>query len=361
MKIRINTGDGYDYILERQILEKAGSLLSDQFDPCKVCIITDMNVHKLYTHILEKSLSEYGFDVYKIALPPGETLKTLETYDKIVNTLASEGFSRSDIIIGLGGGTIGDISGFIASSFHRGMNLVLAPTTLVAAVDSSIGSKNAINLHSGKNQIGSFKDPVAVLFDIACLETLEKPEVISGVAEILKAGLIADPELVDLLLETDKFDLGKVIVQAIERSIMVKKDIIEQDKFDEGIRALLNLGHTTGHAIENLSGYITTHGEAVALGMLIEAKGTAALGMTDAKVPLTIEKIMDKYGINTFCLYMADDIVKVARSDKKKHGDLISFPYLRDIGDAEIAELTWVELGEIIHKGLIVPELEQEV
>lgn len=361
MKIRINTGDGYDYIQGRMLLEEAGSIIQDHFDPCKVCIITDMNVHKLYTHVLEKSLAVEAFDVYKIALPPGEVLKTLDTYSKITNTLSAEGFSRNDLIIGLGGGTIGDLAGFIAGTFHRGMNLILAPTTLLAAVDSSIGGKNSINLDTGKNQIGTFKDPAMVLFDASCLETLEKPEVVSGLAEILKAGIIGDPELVELLLETDKFDLGKVILQAIERSVEVKKKIVEEDRFDRGLRCLLNLGHTTGHAIEKLSNYLTPHGEAVALGMLIEAKGTVALGLTDKDVPGIIEQVMSEYDINNFCLYMADDIIEAAKADKKKDGDSIRFPYIRDIGDCEIKEISWAELGEIIHKGLIVPELGQEV
>lgn len=361
MRIRINTGQRYDYISERFLLDKAGPLIAEKFDPCKVCIITDMNVHKLYTHKLENSLTEEGFDVYKVALPPGEVLKTLDTYKKIVSTLASEGFCKKDIIIGLGGGCVGDLAGFISASFHRGMNLILAPTSLLAAVDSSIGSKNAINLQEGKNLIGSFKDPAMVLFDPTCLESLEKPEVISGLAEILKAGLIADPDLVEMLRTTDKYDLGKIILRAIERSVRVKAEIVEQDRQDGGVRNLLNLGHTSAHAIEKLSNYLTSHGEAVALGLLIEATGTAKIGLTDPSVAQTIAEILENFDINSFCLYRASEIVEVARADKKRHGDKIIFPYLKKIGDCQLADISWEEFGRIIYKGLEVDELGQEV
>lgn len=253
MNINIKTTNTYNIEIERNLIENMGLKMLRFTKVKKICIITDINVHSLYTKHLTDSLTNTGFEVHKLVFDSGEGTKSLANLEKILEYLAEEQFTRTDMLIALGGGVIGDLTGFAASVYLRGIDYIQMPTTLLAAVDSSVGGKTAINLRSGKNLAGSFWQPKGVYFDTATLETLPKSELQNGLSEIIKAGMILDESIFQLLENNDISELGSFIEDVITKAVIVKKNIVELDEREEGLRKMLNLGHTIGHAIEKAS------------------------------------------------------------------------------------------------------------
>ena len=304
----------------------------------KLVIITDKNVKKLHLTTLENILNKGNIDFSTIVIDAGEEYKTLETVSNIYNELCEIGVTRQDAILAFGGGVTGDISGFVAATYLRGIKYIQVPTTLLSQVDSSIGGKTGVDLKAGKNLVGAFCQPELVVADISLLKTLDDTEVSSGMAEIIKAGFIGDKELVLKLLNSK--NLYDDIEEFILRAINVKKEIVEIDEFEKNERMLLNFGHTFGHSIEKYYDFKgITHGQAVAVGMCLITK--------DKDVKEKLIKILEKYNLKTKTDIPIETILKLCRNDKKALKDSINIVTVEEIGKGKIENLSFDKLGEI--------------
>jgi 3-dehydroquinate synthase len=291
----------------------------------RAAVITNDTLATLYGEALVARLD----GAFLVAVPDGEQHKTLDTVRTIYDRLLDAGGDRSTPVIALGGGVIGDMAGFVAATFMRGVPLIQAPTSLLAMVDASIGGKVGVDLPQGKNLVGAFKDPLAVIADIAALDTLPDIEFRCGLAEIVKAGLIGDPPLFAHLSE-----IGPTQVELlIARAVRVKKAIVEQDRLESGARAYLNLGHTFGHALEHVSGYAWKHGEAVALGLAAAARLSARRGLIDAELVDFIERALIDLGLPArFSEYDPAAIWDTMSHDKKWRDGQARFVLLKGVG-----------------------------
>lgn len=331
-------GGSYDILIGRGLLGEAATWAG--LGP--VALVTDDNVGPRYAALIRPAQTV-------ITVPAGEAHKTLDTVRDIYDQLLAAGIDRQGAVLGLGGGVVGDMAGFAAASYLRGVDFVQAPTTLLAMVDASIGGKTGVDLPQGKNLVGAFKQPRLVLADMATLATLPAVEFSAGLAEIAKHGLIADPILWQrLMIEewthapaaygVDRL-LGDSLQTLVVQAIAVKQTIVEEDPYEGGRRALLNLGHTFGHAIEQVSGYAVRHGFAVAMGLAAAAHLSAALGHCSPSLPKMVEMVLARLGLPTHIPHELDpDALYAAMSaDKKKQAGRLRFILLRDIGDAFIA------------------------
>lgn len=347
MNINIKTTNTYSIEIERNLIENMGLKMLRFTKVKKVCIITDVNVHNLYTKHLTDSLTNTGFEVHKLVFDCGEETKSLENLERILEYLAEEQFTRTDMLIALGGGVIGDLTGFAASVYLRGIDYIQMPTTLLAAVDSSVGGKTAINLRSGKNLAGSFWQPKGVYFDTATLETLPKSELQNGLSEIIKAGMILDESIFTLLEESDISQFGAFIEEIIVKAVTVKKNIVELDEREEGLRKMLNLGHTIGHAIEKASNYEISHGRAVAMGTYAITMIAEFKGWTTDVICSRLSKIYEKYQYDLKCPYTAEELANIALRDKKRQGDLITLAIPQEIGKCRLMDIPCDQLQDL--------------
>lgn len=302
----------------------------------KLFIITDDNVLKEYDAYLKKQFKEYKYHI--ISIKPGETSKNIHTYNDVTTNLLKLGMGKKDILIAFGGGVIGDLTGFIAGTIFRGVKFVQIPTSLLAMVDSSIGGKTGIDTPQGKNLIGVFKNPEMVLIDPMFLKTLPEIEYRNGFAEVIKSALIGD---LPLFNDLDKLDIQEIIY----RTILVKKNIVEQDPFESSLRMYLNFGHTFGHAIEHESGYLVKHGFAVMMGMEISLSLGVKLGITNPSILPKFETLLKqgKYNQAPKDLRVFIDQIKY---DKKRDKEMVSFVFLKDIGKPIIKEIALGDLYE---------------
>ena len=296
-------------------------------------VVTNETVEPLYLDALVANLT--GKQVRVISLPDGEAYKTLETVEDILDTLVENGANRDTTVVALGGGVVGDIAGFAAACYMRGVDFVQAPTTLLAQVDSSVGGKTGVNHASGKNLIGAFHQPRAVLIDTGTLKTLPDRELKAGLAEVIKYGAIVDADFfawiednLEALIARD----ADALAAAVQRSCELKAEIVAEDERESGRRALLNFGHTFGHAIEHCQGYGEwLHGEAVAAGMVMAAQ----LSANDAALAGRIEKLLERAGLPTRPpVIAANDLLAAMSLDKKVQGKQLRFVLLRSLGDA---------------------------
>ncbi len=307
-------------------------------------IVTDENIAKLHLAKIELALRASGVESNSIIIPAGEQYKNLQTVSLLWKTFLEKGLDRKSTVIALGGGVIGDLSGFSASTYMRGINWVGIPTTLLSMVDASLGGKTGFDLPEGKNLIGSFYPPKLVLADPSFLLTLPDSELISGMAEVVKHGIISDPELFSLCgrgLGWVKNNLEKVV----KRAMAVKIKVIEEDPYEKGIRAALNLGHTVGHAVELVSKFKLRHGEAIAIGMVVEAKYAARVGLAGKGTAEAIEESLSALGlpIRIPKNLPHDEIIRAMRMDKKKSGVSIRFALPVEIGRIELVEVNDLE------------------
>ena len=284
-----------------------------------------------------------GYDACKYVIPAGEASKCAANLLAFLNFLAQEQITRSDAVIAFGGGVVGDLGGLSASLYLRGIKYVQVPTTLLAAVDSSVGGKTAIDIPAGKNLVGSFYQPVLVCCDTALMDTLPADIYRDGCAEVIKYGMILDSALYEKL-HTLPFDREEVVARCVE----IKRDVVQQDEFDNDIRGLLNFGHTFGHAIEKLSNFAVSHGEAVAKGMVIASRMAALMGMCNVADELSA--LLVKYGFDISCAYSASEIFDSLLSDKKRRGGTISVVLPRAVGDCTLVALELDELKELLTK-----------
>lgn len=297
-----------------------------------VYLLTDETVWKLYENTLKDTLK--GFDVRAVIIEPGESSKHIKHVEALAEQFIALGIHRDDLLLTFGGGVVGDLGGFIAATLFRGIRLGHIPTTLLAQVDSSIGSKTGVNLDSGKNLIGAFYDPVFVFIDTVFLKTLNKRELNNGRAELFKAALIYDKTLYDMLLENDTIKETHII-----RALNVKRHFVLNDKFEAGIRMHLNFGHTFGHAIERAHQYQTyKHGEAISYGMLIAIQSGIELGITDPSIYAPIESYLKKHELITSPLH-AHDYVDALKTDKKMRAEGLHFVVLKKIGEAMVVQI----------------------
>ena len=348
--VKVTASKEYDILIAEGLMENAGEHIRKVSSKSeKAAVITDDSVAPLYAQKLEKSLEEAGFEVCRFTLPHGESSKNAENYIKILNFLAESQITRTDIVVALGGGVVGDISGFAAATFLRGVEYFQIPTTLLAMVDSSVGGKTAIDLETGKNLAGAFCQPSLVLCDLSALETLPEEFFTDGCAEVLKYGVLGDRELFDHLVENGRgFDREYVVTRCVE----MKRDYVCEDEFDTGIRRQLNLGHTVGHAIEKCSNFAISHGSAVAIGMTIIAKTSAERGICSAECALEIEKGLKILGLPTETSFTAEELLPAMLSDKKRTGGTVSFIVPKTVGKCEVYPIPVSEISDFVKAGL---------
>ena len=342
--IHVKASKSYDVVIGSNLLNKLGKHLFDLLNrTCKVAIISDSNVYPLYGELVETSLSQSGYETIHYVFPAGEASKNPSTYISILNFLAENHLTRTDIIVALGGGVTGDMSGFAASTYLRGISFVQIPTTLLAMVDSSVGGKTAIDLPVGKNLVGAFYQPSLVLCDIDTLKTLPQQVFCDGCAEVIKYGVLYDAELFDHLAQYGlDFDREDVISRCVE----LKRNVVAQDEFDTGARAKLNLGHTIGHGVEALSNFTISHGQAVAIGMAIIAKAACK------SIYTRLTEVMKQFHLPITTEYTANQLYCCALSDKKRAGSTVNLIIPNTIGDCSIVPISVDNLESFIEEGL---------
>ena len=347
--IEINASKSYEVIVSNDLHSKLGQYAATLKKPGKAAIISDTNVWPIYGATAEQSLNSAGFETCSYVFPAGEESKTGETYLSILNFLAENHLTRSDLLIALGGGVVGDITGFAAATYLRGVSYIQIPTTLLAMVDSSVGGKTAIDLPTGKNLAGAFYQPSVVLCDISALETLPEDVFRAGCAEIIKYGILYDKDLFNHLYHNGlAFDREKVVSRCIE----LKRDVVAEDEFDCGARQKLNLGHTVGHGIEAGSNFTISHGEAVAIGMAIVSKAAHSIGICTKKTYDDIITILNKFGLPTDTDQSANTLYKSALSDKKRAGGTVNLILPKSISDCIICSTSVDDLLDFIKAGL---------
>lgn len=331
-KVTVSASRIYDVIIDKGILSRAGEEAAKVIKPSRAAILTDTNVAPLYAETLEKSLTDAGFSTLRFTFAAGEESKSAETLLNFLNFLAENEFTRSDCIFALGGGVVGDLGGFAAAIYLRGISFIQVPTTLLAMVDSSVGGKTAIDLPTGKNLVGAFYQPSLVLCDYSTLATLSEAIFADGCAEVIKYGIINDRSLFEKLHDP----IEDQIEDVIEACVKNKRDIVNADERDTGARQLLNLGHTAAHSIEKLSDFEISHGSAVAIGTAIITRAAAALGLCSKDDCVKVIALLDSYSLPTKSPYGADELARVALSDKKRSGDKINLIVPFGIGDSRI-------------------------
>ncbi len=349
-KIKVKASVEYDVIIDGGILSRAGELSLSVINPCKVCIVTDDTVNALYSDTVEESLKGAGFSVSKFVIAHGEASKSTANLISLLEFLARNKLTRSDCIFALGGGVVGDLAGFAAAVYLRGIKFIQIPTTLLAAVDSSVGGKTAVDLEAGKNLMGAFHQPSLVICDYKTLDTLSPEIFADGCAEVIKYGIINDRALFELLKE----GIGENIEEIIACCVLNKSNIVAEDEFDTGIRQLLNLGHTVGHAIEARSNFAISHGSAVSMGMVIVTRAAVSMGICPKGELDDIISVIRGASLPTDCPYSADELVDTALSDKKRFGDMISLVVPYSIGDSRLLKIDVSELKGFIQRGLDV-------
>ena len=345
--VTVNTTPPYAVTIGPGILNELGRLLPSAFAGCKIALITDSNVDRLYGQAAETSLTEAGYPAAKFVFCAGENQKTLSTLGAMLEFLADNGFDRSDGIVALGGGVTGDMAGFAAACYLRGIRFVQVPTTFLAAVDSSVGGKTGVNLSRGKNLAGAFRQPEAVFCDTKTLDTLPADIFSEGTAEAVKCAVIGDPELFGILGKTS-FEPEDVI----RRCVAFKAAIVEQDEKEQGPRALLNFGHTLAHALELHSNYTLRHGRAVALGMIAATRAAEKSGFADKGTLDALRSVLEVRGLWGVVREDPDHLLELIGSDKKKRKDHLTLVLPRRIGACELVSLKLDEAKELLRSGL---------
>ena len=303
----------------------------------KAALVTDSNVDRLYGDAIVRQIEDTGLQVERIVFPAGEKSKTLETYAELVRGFAALELTRTDFAIALGGGVVGDLTGFAAATYMRGIDFIQVPTTLLAMVDSSIGGKTGVDIPEGKNLVGAFHLPKRIIRDVKFLETLPEKEIKNGLAEMIKTAVLFDPEMFGELrglVLLGVLERLEKLAPLVERCAKWKQKIVDEDFKEGGKRKLLNLGHTFGHAIEKVSDFAIPHGEAVAIGMRIVGKDVPEIG-----------RILDAYGFGRCEGFDNAKILEAIRGDKKRSGDTMTLVVPRKIGECELVETPISELG----------------
>ena len=346
MQITVNASKKYDIEIGRGLLSSCGKLIKSVVNSAKSIIITDSNVDLLYSSVVENSLTENGFEVLKYVLPAGEKSKSIENYANILTFLANSGAMRGDVIVALGGGVVGDIAGFVAATYMRGVNYVQIPTTLLAVIDSSVGGKTAIDLPEGKNLVGAFYQPEIVIADVDTFKTLPSDVWIDGMGELAKYAILTGGETERLVLD----GVEKNIERLVYLCINYKKEVVERDEFEKGERKLLNLGHTIAHAVEKLSGYTVTHGKAVAIGLAVIARACLNNGDIVLADYERVVKVLKKVNCSQDMGFDIKAVCKAAVIDKKLDADGITMVLLGGMGKPRLEKMSIERMEEYLCK-----------
>ena len=342
--IKVNASKEYEVVIGRGILPTLGERCLSLFGKSRAVIVTDSHVAPLWLDKAKSALEGAGIDTVEFIFPAGEDSKSKETLFELLEFAAENRITRSDFAVALGGGVTGDMTGLAASLYLRGIPFVQVPTTLLAAVDSSVGGKTAVNLAAGKNLAGAFYQPSLVLCDTDTLSTLSACEFANGMAEVIKYGVIFDKDLFDKVQGGDvKSDIEKIIARCVE----LKRDVVAKDEFDNGERQLLNFGHTMAHSIEKCSNFEIAHGSAVAIGMVVAAKASAKLGWSAEDCTEAIIEANKNNSLPVECNFTAKDLADAALSDKKRTGGTINFVVPEVMGRCVLKKIPVETLYEI--------------
>ena len=344
----VHAAEAYPVYIGGGLLDHCGELTARHSNG-RCAVICDDTVCGLYGPQVCRSLEAAGLSPVLYAFPAGEQHKTLSTYGAILGFLAENHITRSDCVIALGGGVTGDMAGFAAATYQRGIDFIQVPTTFLAASDASVGGKTAVDLPAGKNLAGAFWQPRAVICDTDTFATLPESAFQDGAAETLKHGLIADGEFFHFLMSEDMYRHMDAVVR---RNVEIKAAVVAEDEREQGKRKLLNFGHTLGHAIEKCSGYRVSHGHAVATGMVLAAWAAEALGYGGQGTLEAVLAACERYGLPTVCPYSAGELYAAAIGDKKRSGGHIDVVVLREVGRAETVRLDLEGLREFTEAAL---------
>ena len=348
-------GRSYEVTIGSGVVDAAGSILPDLGRAAHAFVIVDAAVADPWLSRLTEALEGRSLHIVPLTVPSGEAAKTMDVYGTLLHQLASQEAHRDDVVVALGGGTVGDLAGFVASTYMRGLGLIQVPTTLIGQLDAAVGGKTAVNLPEGKNLVGTFHQPLAVLCDVKALATLPDRDFRSGLAEVAKYGLALDPELLERL----ERDPGPVLAREpmalealVTRCVRIKAATVAADERDAAGRLFLNYGHTLGHALERLDAFAgRSHGEAVAIGMVFAARLAVSRGLAGEQVTQRTARVLTSLGLETDGpLPSARDILTAFRMDKKFHGG-VRFVLLRAVGDPTVVEgVTEEELRTVLRE-----------
>lgn len=346
-KVVVNASSRYDILIGSGLLDKCGEYIKNAVTSRRAAIITDDNVDALYGERAVKSLEAAGISTVKFVFPHGEASKCHTTLLKIYDFLAENGFTRSDMLVALGGGVVGDTTGFAAATYMRGIGFVQIPTTLLAQVDSSVGGKTAVDITGGKNLVGAFYQPQIVICDTDTLDTLTPEFFSDGMGEVVKYGMIKSRELFDILSEKD---IKENITDIIKRCVTIKAQVVENDEREKGERMLLNFGHTLAHAIEKHYNYTgLTHGSAVAVGMSVFTHLAESKGMCAAGVAEKLDRLLAKCGLPTTDNAPMDLLYKYSLSDKKHLASGMNIVICSDIGTSSVIKMSVDEYSKFLN------------
>ena len=346
--VTVKASRNYEVRIGTGLINTLGEAVKNLLSPEKCVIVTDDTVDALYASAAEKSLKAQGIAVSRFVFPHGEQSKCFDTYIKLINFLAENGLSRTDSVIALGGGVTGDLAGFAAATYLRGVSLVQIPTTLLSMVDSSVGGKTAIDLDAGKNLCGAFYQPNLVLCDTDTLKTLPDEYFTDGCAEVIKYGCLGNGQLLSHLEALGKsFDPDYVIPTCVS----MKAEIVSADEFDRGGRQILNLGHTAGHALEKLSNFKISHGRAVAMGMCIIAESAAKAGYCTKECAKRITDLISSFGFELRHGFDPAALLPLFENDKKRTGSSITAVIPTNFGKSELFKMTTEEFKGFIITG----------
>lgn len=328
--INVQTGRPYNIIIQRNIIKNCGQYIKEISNAKKAVVVTDSNIKNLYADTVINSLKSNGFDVALHVFPAGEENKRLCSIADMYHTFANFQMSRKDLVVALGGGVTGDMAGFAAATYMRGIEFVQIPTSLLAQVDSSVGGKTGVDIEQGKNLVGAFWQPSLVIIDPDTLKTLPTRYINDGMAEVIKYGCIKDKKLFELL---DKSNALDIIEDIIATCVLIKRDVVNEDERESGVRMLLNFGHTLGHSLEKIYNFSKlSHGEAVAIGMVMITKASEKAGITLKGTAEKIASLCQKYNLPITDNASAKEIAETCSSDKKSSNGNVSLVLLKEIG-----------------------------
>ncbi len=345
-KIRINTSKPYDVVIGKGLLENAGELIANTIKGRKAVIVTDDIVNSLYAEKLTASMAKAGFTTDVFVFPNGEESKSHKTLIELYDFLSKKNITRSDFLIALGGGVVGDLTGFAAATYLRGIDYVQIPTTLLAQVDSSVGGKTAVDIEAGKNLVGAFKQPDIVIADTDTLATLTDDIFTDGMGEVVKYGMIWSKSLFELLKTGKaKENLEKIVEECVD----IKRQVVETDEFDTGLRMILNFGHTLGHSIEKFYNYKGfSHGKAVSVGMYLMTVIAEKGGLIETPLSEELKACLEANNMPFTSEAGAASLFSGAVNDKKRFSDNINLIICREIGKADIVKMNINDFKKLI-------------
>lgn len=346
--IHVNASKSYDILIERGILERAGEEIKTVCGAGEALIVSDDTVWALYGETVLHSMQNAGFDVTSFTFPHGEQSKNLSVYADILNALAARHLSRKGLVIALGGGVTGDMAGFAAATYLRGVRFVQIPTTLLSQVDSSVGGKTAVDLPAGKNLVGAFCQPSLVLCDPHVLSTLPDSIFYDGCAEVIKAAMLKSHSFFEDLQKTPP---REQLEHMLEFCISMKRDVVEEDEFDTGARQYLNLGHTFGHAVEAASDFSISHGCAVAIGMVMMTRAAVKKGYCKEDTLEQLIALLKQYHLPTEVPYPVLSLLDIVRSDKKTMGGTVTLVVPEKIGRCTLVPVPVCDIPDWLTAG----------